>query len=118
MQLQDYPQAIANLQHQLLELDRKLTCQREQVAICTNIIDREIAFSTDLKNDSQRKAKKTELMETDPDYITALIELKKLEDIRANMDIDLKLLGNTFSILKLERREAIARMELNSSLAA
>jgi hypothetical protein len=118
MQLNEYPQAIADLQRQLLDLDQRLTAQREQVAFCLNSIDRSIAFNQELKNDAQRKAKRTELMETDQDYIQATLELKHLEEMRGQMDIDLKLLSNTFSILKLERREAIARLELNSSLAA
>jgi len=112
MHLNEYPQAIAKLQHQLLDIDRKLTCQREQVAVCLNVIDRAIAFNGDLKNDSQRKAHRSELMETDGDYITDLIQMKKLEDVRGSLEIDLRLLTNTFSILKLERRESIARLEM------
>jgi len=115
MQLNEYPQAIAKLQHQLLDIERKLTCQREQVAVCLNVIDRAIAFNQELKNDNQRKAHRSELMETDGDYITDLIQMKKLEDIRGGLEIDLKLLANTFSILKLERREAIARMEATAA---
>jgi hypothetical protein len=118
MQLNEYPQAIADLQRQLLELDQRLTAQREQVAFCLNAIDRTIAFNQELKNDTQRKAKRTELMESDKDYIQSTIELKQLEEIRGQIDIDLKLLSNTFAILKLERREMIARMELNATLAA
>ncbi len=57
-------------------------------------------------------------MESDEDYIQATIELKQLEEMHGQMDIDLKLLANNFSILKLEKREEIARLELNSSLAA
>ncbi len=82
MQLNEYPQAIADLQRQLLELDQRLTAQREQVAFCLNSIDRAIAFNQELKNDAQRKAKRTELMETDQDYIQASLELKHLEEMR------------------------------------
>ncbi len=118
MQLNEDPQAIADLQRQLLELEQRLTAQREEVAFCLNAIDRAIAFNPELKNDAQRKAKRNELTESDQDYIQATIELKRLEEMRGQMDIDLKLLANTFSILKLEKREEIARLELNSSLAA
>lgn len=118
MQLNEYPQAMADLQRELMQLDQQITAQREQVAFCLNCIDRAIAFNQELKNDAQRKAKRTEMMESDADYIQANVELKRLEEIRGQMEIDLKLLANTFSILKLERREAIARLELSSSLVA
>ena len=118
MQLKDYPQAIADLEKELIQIDRRISAGREQVAICLNVIDRQIAFNQELKNDAQRKAKRTELMETDADYITVSLELKKAEAVRAELEVDLNLLTRTFSILKLERREAIARMEVNSSLVA
>jgi uncharacterized protein YxjI len=118
MKLTEYPTAIADLQKEMLKLDQKLRTLRESVAFCLNSIDRQIAFNQDLKNDSQRKAKRAELMETDGDYIEASLQLKNAEDIRAELEIDLQLLRNTFSLLKLERREAIAAMELHTSTAA
>ncbi|NJP12234.1 MAG: hypothetical protein HC866_24505 [Leptolyngbyaceae cyanobacterium RU_5_1] len=118
MQLNEYPTAISDLQKEILHIDQKLRAQRETVAFCLNSIDRAIAFDQVLKNDSQRKAKRTELMETDADYIKANGELKRLEDLRAELDIDLQLLRNTFSLLKLERREKIAQIELNAAIAA
>ena len=118
MTLNEYPQAIAELERQLLEIDQRIISQKEQVTFCLNCIDRTIAFNQELKNDSQRKAERNRLMETDSDYIKAGLGLRRSEAIRAEMAIDLNLLSRTFSLLKLERREAIARLELNSSLAA
>ena len=118
MQLNEYPQAIADLQQELLHIEQHLRQSRESVAFCLNAIDRAIAFNQELKNDQQRKAKRTDLMERDSDLIKSSTELKRLEDVKAELEIDLSLLRNTFSLLKLERREAIAQMELNSSLAA
>ncbi|MGJ3252345.1 MAG: hypothetical protein ACFE0J_14645 [Elainellaceae cyanobacterium] len=57
-------------------------------------------------------------METDGDLIGATAQLRKKEDIKAELDIELQLLRNQFSILKLERREAIAMMELHASSQA
>ncbi|NJP12690.1 MAG: hypothetical protein HC866_27175 [Leptolyngbyaceae cyanobacterium RU_5_1] len=118
MQLNEYPRAIADLQQELLHIDQKLRLQRETVAFCLNAIDRAIAFDQILKNDNQRKAKRTELMESDQDYITANNELKRLEDLKGELEIDLQLLRNTFSLLKLERREAIAQLEVTAATAA
>jgi hypothetical protein len=118
MKLHDYPIAIAKLQRQTLKLDQRLCTLRESVAFCLSAIDRQIAFDQSLKNDAQRKAKRVELMESDSDYIQALLELRQAEDRKAELDIDLQLLRNQFSLLKLERREAIAAMELQASTAA
>lgn len=111
MQLNEYPQAIADLQQELLHIDQHLRQARESVAFCLNAIDRAIAFNQELKNDPQRKAKRTDLMERDGDMIQASTQVKRLEDLKAELEIDLSLLRNTFSLLKLERREAIARLE-------
>ena len=118
IKLADYPRFIADKQGQILRLDQNLRTLRENVAFCLSAIDRAIAFDGALKNDSQRKAKRAELMESDPDYIKVLTELRKVEDIRAEMDIELQLLRNEFSLLKLERREAIAQIELQAKYAA
>jgi hypothetical protein len=118
MKLNEYPTMIADLQRQMLKLDQQLRTLRESVTFCLSAIDRHIAFDQNLKNDSQRKAKRTELMESDPDYIQALLELRQAEDCRAESEIDLQLLQSQFSLLKLERREAIAQMELHASTAA
>jgi len=118
MNIADYPQLIADAQRSILKLDQQLRMHRESVAFSLNAIERAIAHDPTLKNDSQRKAKKTELMETDDSYIQASYGLKKCEDLRTQMDIDLQLLRSQFSILKLEKREAIATMELHASAAA
>jgi hypothetical protein len=118
MQLHEYPQAIADVQRDLLHSQQHITMLKETVMFCLNTIDRAIAFDTDLKNDAQRKAKRSELKETDSDYIEASLALKKAQDVYAELEIELQLLLNTFSVLKLERREAIASMELHVGTVA
>jgi hypothetical protein len=116
MNLNDYPTAIAQVQRQLLKLTQQLRAVQESVGFCLSAIDRQIAFDQSLKNDNQRKARRAELMETDPDYIQALLELRRVEDDRVDLEIDLQLLQSQFSVLKLERREAIARLERQTSV--
>lgn len=118
MQLNDYPQAIAKLQSQILKLDQQIRTLNESAAVFLAVIDREIAFDLDLKNDSQRKAKRMELMETNADYIEASLALKYAQDKRAEKEIELQLLKNQFSLLKLDRRETIARIELEAANTA
>lgn len=116
MQLNEYPQAIADLQQEIAHLDQLIRDQKETVAFCLNAIDRRIAHDDTLKNDNQRKAKRSELMETDSDLIKESRELKRLEDLKTELDIDLQLLLNLFSLRKLEERRAIATMELQASI--
>jgi len=117
MKLQEYPQAIAHLQKELLTVQQRLRTAKETAAFCLSNIDRAIAFDKELKNDNQRKAKRAELLEKDGDYIESQQQLRKLEDLQAEMDIELDLLRSQFSVLKLEQREAIARLEAQNSIA-
>jgi hypothetical protein len=84
------------------------------VTIFLGKIDRDIAFDPTLKNDAQRKVRRQELMETDANYFRATLDLKNAQDKRTSLDIQLQLLRNEFSVLKLERREAIAQLELQA----
>lgn len=111
MKLQDYPQVIAKLQRQILGLDQKLIGMTESVKIFEAEIDKAIAFDLTLKNDAQRKARRIELQQTDGDYYQASRLLKETKEKRELLAIELELARNQFSILKLEKREAIARLE-------
>jgi hypothetical protein len=113
----EYPRAIADVQQEILHVTQLLRQHREGVMFCLNAIDRVIAFDNDLKNDTQRKTKRAYLMETDPDYIKASNEVKRLEDLKGELDIDLQLYRDTFSVLRLNRREEIARLELQATAA-
>ncbi|MDY7022693.1 MAG: hypothetical protein SWJ54_15265 [Cyanobacteriota bacterium] len=118
MNLSDYPQAIANVQQELLKVQQRLRTAKETVAFCLSTIDRAIAFDRELKNDAQRKAKRKELLESDSDYIEASQSLSKLEDLQVELEIELGLLRNQFSVLKLDRRESIAQIEAQVNFAA
>lgn len=117
-QLQAYPEAIAQLQRKLLKVDQRIRQLSESVTILMAAIERQIAFDAALKNDSQRKARRVELMESDSDYISATIALKAAQDRRESLLIELQLLRNQFSVLKLDLREAIANKELAAYDAA
>lgn len=116
--LQEMPRAIADLQQELTHLDLALSDQKQSVMFCLSAIDRKVANDKDLKNDTQRKARRAELMESDPDYQQAARELRRLEILKSELDIDLALLLNLFSVRKLEARQAIAELERQSRLAA
>ena len=111
MKLIDYPAAIAEKQHQLLRAEQHARRLQEILNRLTAEIDTTIAFDATLKNDAQRKAKRLELMRT-AEYRTASTNLQMTQDERAELEIDLNLLRNQFSVLKLEKRETITSREL------
>lgn len=114
MKLADYPQAIAKLQRQILDLDQSLISLSESVKIFEAEIDKAIAFDASLKNDTQRKAQRIQMQQTDGDYYQSSLLLKQTKEKRDSLAIDLEFLRNQFSILKLEKREAIAQLEAQS----
>lgn len=110
LKLIDYPAAIATQEHNLLTVEQNIRQVKEQILNLNNQFDYAIAFDADLKNDLQRKAKRSELMNSD-DYRAAVGRLQRAEDVHAAMSIELTLLRNEFSVLKLQLREVIASTE-------
>lgn len=118
MQLNEYPQAIAKLQRQILKLDQTIMALQDTLAILSLEIEKQVVGDTSLTNDTKRKAKRLELQQSDLDYAKAAIDLKTAQFERERLDIELHLLRNQFSLLKLEARREIAAMELHASSAA
>lgn len=117
MKLNDYPIAIAEKQRQLLQTEQHIRRLQDIINRLAAEIDTAIAFDSELKNDAQRKAKRLELMSA-PDYRRAAANLQITQDEWAEIEIDLNLLRNQFSVLKLQLREAIAARELQMLDAA
>jgi hypothetical protein len=118
MKLNEYPNAIAKLQRQILDLDQHLIGLQETLSILAVELEKQIIADASLTNDTKRKAKRLELQQSDLDYCKASIELKTTQAKRDALEIDLQLLRNQFSVLKLEERKAIATLELHASTAA
>jgi hypothetical protein len=117
MRLLDYPANIAQKQRELLQAEQHIRRLQDVVNRLTAEIDTTIAFDTELRNDAQRKAKRLELMKAG-EYRKAATNLQIAQDRRAELEIDLGLLRNQFSVLKLELRESIAARELQMLDAA
>jgi hypothetical protein len=111
MKLVDYPAAIAQQQRSLLREEQHVRRLQEVLNRITAEVDTQIAFDPDLRNDAQRKARRIELMKSS-EYQKAVINLQMAQDRRAELEIDLNLLRNQFSVMKLEIRDAIASREL------
>lgn len=114
MQLKDYPAAIAAKQRLLHTQELGIRDLQLQLDQLTARLERTIAFDDSLKNDAQRKARRAELMELE-EYQDTLAALQNFQDEKALIEIDLQLLRNQFSVLKLELRQAIAQTELQAA---
>jgi hypothetical protein len=111
MKLIDYPAEIAEKQRHLLQSEQRIRRLQDVLNRLTAEIDTGIAFDSELKNDAQRKAKRLELMRAS-EYRRTIANLQISQDERAELEIDLNLLRNQFSVLKLQLRETIAAREL------
>jgi hypothetical protein len=116
MNLSTFPHAIATAQQKLLNIGRKINAVRAALLIEENEADHAVTFSPDLKNDSQRKAAKNQLLQDSALYQSLAKNLGDLNDEYTRADINLNLIKNNFSVAKLEMRERIAKME--STIAA
>lgn len=108
-QLNHYPAAIAQAAQRVNELDSQIMAVQQLINREEGNADRVSAFDTDLKNDTQRKARRFEILLTHHDYQTAVNTLMRLTADRANAIAHLEYLRNQFSAAKLEARLEIAK---------
>lgn len=111
MTLADYPNAIAGIERSILMHEKEIRAIQEAISLITAEVDRVIAFSDDLKNETQRKARKAELLAADERYPKAQAHLQTLIDRRDGLKIDLTYYRNEFSVNKLQLRDAITQRE-------
>ncbi|NJN38726.1 MAG: hypothetical protein HC790_08385 [Acaryochloridaceae cyanobacterium CSU_3_4] len=117
MNLNEYPMAIAQVQRQILGLDQELIGLQETVSFVAVELEKQVIADISLTNDTKRKARRLELQQSDPDFYQVSLDLKKAQAQREAREIELQLLLNQFSVLKLTERRAIALLELHSSTA-
>jgi hypothetical protein len=111
MKLSNFPHAIATAQQKLLNLGKDIASARNALLLEENSIDQAIAFSSDFKNDSQRKTAKAQMLQESALYQSLTQNLADLTDKYNRVDINLQLIKNNFTVAKLEIRERIAKME-------
>jgi hypothetical protein len=114
MNLNEYPQVIAKLQAEVFGLDLTIEQTHAIVKQIEADVDSQIAFDAALRNDAQRKAKRQQLIDEHLHYWEHQEILGQYRSKREQHFIELCLRRNEFSILKLEKREAIARLELQA----
>ena len=72
-------------------------------------VEKAIASDETLKNDTQRKAKRLEL-QLKSDYSQMVSDILKAKDKISNLEIELNLVNNRFSVAKLRSRFEIANL--------
>ncbi|MBA3923020.1 MAG: hypothetical protein H0X31_15520 [Nostocaceae cyanobacterium] len=109
IQLSHYPSAIAQAAQRVNEIDSQLMAVHQQINRFEGNADRVAAFEADLKNDSQRKSRRFEVLLTNQEYQKAMDMQMRLTGDKANALAQLEYLRNQFSVAKLEARLAIAQ---------
>ncbi len=109
IQLSHYPSAIATAAQRVNEIDSQLMAVHQQINRFEGNADRIAAFEADLKNDSQRKSRRFEVLLTNQEYQKAMDMQMRLTSDKANALAHLEYLRNQFSVAKLEARLAIAQ---------
>lgn len=116
MKLFEYPQAIANLRKELAYLEFEVSKQQEIVKILDINIESQVANDSTLKNETQRKVKKQELIQLDSTYFKESNLLQSLKFKAKTVEIELLLLIDEFTVLKIEERRKIAQMDLMANV--
>ncbi len=109
LSLMQYPSAIAQAAQSLSEIDFKMGEVRQHLARLEGNAEMVVAFEAALKNDNQRKARRFEVLQSNPEYDKALTYINRLTADKANAAARLEHLRNEFTITKLEFQNTIAQ---------
>lgn len=101
MELIDYPQAIYEQAHKSLEVFQQVQQQQAEIDSLVNATYCQVAFDPTLKNQNQRDARKTQILNEDRHYIEKLAKLKTLRYELASLKISLEYLRNKFAAVRL-----------------
>ena len=109
MTLQSLPTEIYDASLQLLQQNQLIRRLQQQVAAYEAEVAAAVAFDSDLKNEAQRKAQSTELL-NHPDHQRTLDELQAARDRAVHIEIHLTYLNNLFKVECLLAQQSIARV--------
>lgn len=111
MLLNEYPELIAQTESEILQIDQRIRSVQNSLSTHGVSADREVAFDDTLKNDTQRKVRRADLLRCNAEYQQILICSQELCDRRERLQIELSLLQNQFTVQKLAARQAVAFQE-------
>lgn len=108
MKLNQHPGAIAQAVKAVNELDQRIAELRQDLNYLEGKADLIVAFETTLKNDNQRRARRFEIFEENPQYRELQFKLLQLTTEKSNALAHVEFLRNQFSVAKLETRLVLA----------
>jgi hypothetical protein len=109
-ELAQYPEQIAQLQKDILRKDQQIRAVENQIEPMILEAEKTAYFDIELKNESQRKVRRAEILETSA-YLEAKQTFEQLKDERAELLIRLEHARNRFSVAKLQMSAYIASLE-------
>ncbi len=109
LSLSQYPSAIAQAAQSVNDVEHQIAEVRQHLARLEGNADRIAAFEANLKNDAQRRARRFEVLQVNPEYERACDALNRLNTEKAHAVARLEHLRNEFSVAKLETQLAIAQ---------
>jgi predicted nucleic acid-binding Zn-ribbon protein len=110
MRLTRYVAEIANKRTEQLQLERQIRELQSALDAQTLQIDIQIAWDSELKNDNQRKAKRSHMMSA-KEFQDLSTQLHAAADRHKELEIEIEQIRSTLSIRKLEMRLRIAAAE-------
>jgi hypothetical protein len=78
MLLNEYPATMAQIERDLLQTEQRIRSVQDALSTQSAFADREVAFDDSLKNDTQRKARRADLLRCNADYQKTLIVYQEL----------------------------------------
>lgn len=109
LSLSQYPSAIAQAAQSVNDVEHQIGEVRQHLARLEGNADRIAAFEANLKNDAQRRARRFEVLQVNPEYERACDALNRLNTEKSHAVARLEHLRNEFSVAKLETQLAIAQ---------
>lgn len=110
--LPDYPSLIADLEQDYYQDQQTKKAVQERIALFNAELELDIAKTPELRNEGMRKAMKTKTQLESEEYLELQAELEKAESRERSSLITLERHKREYSVLKLEKEEAIARFSL------
>lgn len=107
--LSDYPLAISQAAQRIAEIDYELSAIRQLINTFEGNADTIVAADIKLRSESQRRARRFQLLQFNQEYQRALDMCTQLNIDKANEQAHLEYLRNQFSVAKLEAKFAIAQ---------
>ena len=111
MKLQEYPEVIAKAEEVLFTHQQVRKTVEERIALYNAELELDIAKTPELRNEGMRKAMKTKTQLESEEYLAMQAELEKAYTDEIKSSIAFDRFKREYSVLKLEKQEAIARMQ-------